>query len=153
MILTNEQIEQLLTILKTALGELYNKDKELIDRAVNERDLAFRLGLHMNPMLQINEQLKNLDLDIDYNKNGDEPKRTPRRPKGAVPDLIIHKRGNNISNTLVVEIKGWWNKQERKDDFIKLEDFTHQDGEYKYGLGVFVELGKDNFSMENLKGY
>lgn len=153
MILNNEQIEQLMTILKTALGELYKKDKELIDRSVNERDLAFRLGLHMNPLLQANEQLKTLDLDIDYNKNGEKPKRTPRRPKGAVPDLIIHKRGNNNTNTLVVEIKGWWNKQSRQDDFIKLEDFIHQEGEYKYGLGAFAELGKDNFSLENLKGY
>lgn len=153
MILTNEQIEQLMTILKTALDELYNKDKELIDRGVNERDIAFRLGLHLNPLLQDIEHLKTLDLDIDYNKNGVNPKRTPRRPKGAVPDLIIHKRGNNDLNTLVIEIKGWWNKQPRQDDFIKLEDFTHQDGEYKYGLGVFVELGKDNFSIEILKGY
>lgn len=153
MILSNVQIEEIITILKTALTELYARDKELIDRAVNERDLAFRLGLHMNPLLQANEQLKIWDLDIDYNKNGDGPKRTPRRPKGAVPDLIMHKRGNNNSNNLVVEIKGWWNRQAREEDFIKLEDFTHQEGEYKYGLGVFVELGKDNFILEIIKGY
>lgn len=153
MILSNGQIEEIITILKTALTELYKRDKELIDRAVNERALAFCLGLHMNPLLQANEKLKIWNLDIEYNKNGDKPKRTPRRPKGAVPDLIMHKRGNNNSNYLVIEIKGWWNSKSREEDFIKLEDFTHQEGEFKYGLGVFVELGEDNFTIEILKGY
>jgi hypothetical protein len=32
------------------------------------------------------------------------------------------------------------NNEDRIFDQIKLEDFTHQDGEYKYGLGVFLDF-------------
>jgi len=53
-----------------------------------------------------------------------------------------------IADILVVEIKGWWNTTSRDDDYIKLEDFTDQRGEYKYGLGVFLELNQDNCEPE-----
>ena len=89
------------------------------------------------------EWLRTLRVDVEYNKNGIDTKRTLRRPNGVRPDVIIHARGHNQLNVLVVEIKGWWNGQPREDDIIKLEDLTNQQEEYKYGLGVFLDLGKN----------
>ena len=35
---------------------------------------------------------------MEYNKNGLNPKRTPRKPDGTRPDLIVHTRNSNEFN-------------------------------------------------------
>lgn len=142
MTLTHEQIQQFKEIIDKCIQLLYQHDNNLIQRRGMERSISFRLALYLNDAIGGIEWLQGLNLDMEYNKNRVNPKRTPRRPKGVQPDLIIHKRGNNDANNLVVEIKGWWNDEPRSIDRIKLEDFTHQEGEYRYGLGVFLDINK-----------
>ncbi|MBD2703417.1 hypothetical protein IC229_22425 [Spirosoma sp. BT702] len=153
MILDKEQIQTLKEIIKSCLLILYQNDNELIRRKGLEQSIAFRFAVYLNEAITKVDWLNGLQLDAEYNKNGVSPKRTPRRPKGVRPDLIIHSRGNNNENILVIEIKGWWNSEPREIDFIKLEDFTHQEGEYKYGLGVFLELLPENCIPEYYVGY
>jgi hypothetical protein len=155
MFLTEEQSESLKRVISKSIRRLYIDDIDLIERKGMEQSIAFRFTLYLNEALQTVKWVNDLQLDIDieYNKNGLAPKRTPRRPKGTRPDVIIHKRGNNESNLLIIEIKGWWNQESREIDIIKLEDFTHQDGEYKYGLGVFLELNINNCIPVYFCGY
>ena len=153
MKLSRKQIEQLKREIIDCITRLYCNDLELITRGGMEQSAAFRFAIYLNDSIKRIEWLNDLQIDIEYNKNGLEPKRIPRRQNGVKPDLIIHSRGNNNKNVLVVEIKGWWNEESRDADKIKLEDFTHQDGEYKYGLGVFLELGKDGCNPEYFVGY
>lgn len=153
MILSQQQIEQLQGIITNSLENLYRIDSNLIERGGMEQSVAFRFAIYLNDFIREIDWLNELQLDIEYNKNGLNPKRTPRRPNGVRPDLIIHSRGDNDANTLIVEIKGWWNGESREVDRIKLEDFTHQDGEYKYGLGVFLELGRDNCEPQYYRNY
>ncbi|TYZ06174.1 hypothetical protein FY528_19305 [Hymenobacter lutimineralis] len=120
---------------------MYQNDAELIRRTGMEQAVSFRFGIYLLRQCQQLDWLRQRDFDMEYNKNGLYPKRTPRRPNGVRPDLIIHTRNSNDSNILVIEIKGWWNPESRDNDRIKLEDFVHQDGEYKYGLGVFLDVG------------
>ena len=133
MILTEEQITQLEEIIQNSLVNLYQNDIELIQRGGMEQAVSFRFGLYLHGQCQQIEWLRHSDFDMEYNKNGLNPKRIPNRPKGVRPDLIIHTRNSNEENILIVEIKGWWNTQSRKNDRIKIEDFVHQEGEYKYG--------------------
>ena len=63
--------------------------------------------------------------------------------EGVRPDLLIHKRGDNTKNLLVVEFKGWWNKSKNRDE-DKLKSLTSPCDEYHYLLGAFVRLGKEN---------
>ncbi|MCT4192501.1 hypothetical protein HZP52_00640 [Elizabethkingia anophelis] len=155
MILTEEQCNDLKRIVSESITRLYTKDPTLIKRKGMEQSAAFRFALYLNKaFLTLNSiDKRELHLDIEYNKNGLIPKRTPRRPNGTRPDLIIHKRDSNEFNLLIVEIKGAWNKQPREKDIIKLQDFTHQEGEYKYGLGVFLELNPNNCTPVYYRGY
>jgi hypothetical protein len=143
MTLTQEQKQALKDIIDTTIARLYERDGDLIQREGLERSIAFRMAVYLNNLFVNSDWLRGLDFDMEYNKNGLNTKRIPRRPNGVQPDIILHRRRSNEENVLVVEIKGWWNNASRDDDRIKLEDFTHQDGEYKYGLGVFLDFGKE----------
>jgi hypothetical protein len=151
--LTLQQIEQLQGIITNCLGLLYQNDNSLETKGGMELSVSLRLALYLQEAIKNIEWLNGLNIDIEYNKNGMNPKKTPRSPNGARPDLIIHSRGNNDANVLTVEIKGWWNGESREIDIIKLEDFTHQEGEYKYGLGVFLELKQAGYQPQYIKDY
>ena len=153
MTLTQAQIQQLQGIIKGCIGQLYQDDNPLVIRGGMEWSVSFRLGLYLHEAIKGIDWLNGLQIDVEYNKNGMNPKRTPRRPNGVRPDLIIHSRGNNDANILTVEIKGWWNSESREVDIIKLEDFTSQEGEYKYGLGVFLEFNKADCEPQYFKDY
>lgn len=155
MILTEEQCNDLKRIVSESVTRLYTEDRTLIERRGMEQSAAFRFALYLNEaFLTLNSiDRSELHLDIEYNKNGLSPKRTLRRLNGTRPDLIIHKRDSNEFNLLIVEIKGAWNRQPREDDIIKLEDFTNQEGEYKYGLGVFLELKPNNCTPVYYRNY
>ena len=153
MKLNEDQIEILRQKVNSVLGKIYELDHTLIQSGGQERSLSFRFGLYFNQEIKSIEWLNTLDIDLEYNKNGMEPKRIPRRPNGVVPDFIFHQRGNNENNVLVIEFKGWWSNDSRENDVIKLEDFVHQEGEYKYGLGFFIELNKNGAELTEFKDY
>ncbi|WP_176829754.1 hypothetical protein [Tenacibaculum sp. MAR_2009_124] len=131
------------------MERIYEEDASLVQKRGMERSLSFRFGLYFHELVNS----EGLHIDLEYNKNGDEPKRIPQRPHGVVPDFLFHSRGNNEQNTLVIEFKGWWNNDSRENDVIKLTDFVHQEGEYKYGLGILIEFNRDNFTLETFLDY
>jgi hypothetical protein len=153
MKLLPEQITQLREIIQISLDNLYQNDAELIQRGGMEQAVSFRFGTYLLGQCQQIEWLRHSHFDMEYNKNGLHPKRTPRRPNGVRPDLIVHTRNSNEHNILIVEIKGWWNNESRENDRIKLEDFIHQDGEYRYGYGVFLDLNQNECNPEYVIGY
>ena len=153
MRLDTNQVKILEEIISNALHRLYVQDIELVQRGGMERSLSFRFGLYFSELISEYIEFRALDIDLEYNKNGLEPKRTPRRPNGVRPDFILHKRQNNDQNILVIEFKGWWNDTAREIDQIKLEDFVSQDGEYKYGMGILVELNNDEFELTKYIDY
>ena len=148
MVLTQPQITELTTAINAALSRLYQRDGSLIERQVNERSVAFRFGLYFNETIRETSFYTDNDLtiDFDYNRNIGEVKRMEgfSRTHGVYPDIILHHRGFNDKNVLVIEFKGFWNNNngERRRDFHKLSEFTHpQRNDYQYGLGIFVDLG------------
>ncbi len=145
---------QLKTILDFAISEFYNKDRDLIIRRGMEQACVFRIGLYINNLLKEHNNLKNLDLDCEYNKCNFGSKTTPRFPKGTRPDLIIHERNlnpniSNDNNTFIIEFKGWWNKATQRD-IEKLEDFTDPYKGYHYQLGALVILTK-NYAQVSIR--
>ena len=153
MVLTQPQITELTTAINAALSRLYQRDGSLIERQVNERSVAFRFGLYFNETIRETSFYTDNDLtiDFDYNRNIGEVKRMEgfSRTHGVYPDIILHHRGFNDKNILVIEFKGFWNNNngERHRDYRKLVEFTHpQRNDYQYGFGVFVNLGQ---TLEN----
>ena len=148
----------LTTALKFAQLDLYNKDQYLIVRKtdlsneeihLSERSIVFRFALYLFNRLQ-NSELYYYDLDCEYNRNIDLEKKYHSNNGeilGCYPDIIIHKRGTNDDNLLVIEVKTWWNTNtEHNED--KLRDLTKQTSDYRYEYGLSITLGKDENAVK-----
>lgn len=148
----------LTTALKFAQLDLYNKDQYLIVRKtdlsneeihLSERSIVFRFALYLFNRLQ-NSDLYYYDLDCEYNRNIDLEKKYHSNNGeilGCYPDIIIHKRGTNDDNLLVIEVKTWWNTNTEHDE-DKLRDLTKQTSDYRYEYGLSITLGKDENAVK-----
>lgn len=139
------KIEELVSI---ALKAVYKYDKYLIDIMANERCIVFRFGYYFQTLLSMHRKYNEYDLDLEYNRDGEDSKKTPNHEKGIYPDVILHKRGNNNDNLLVMEFKGHWNNKGQEIDKNKIHDLMNHDGKYKYKNGYIVFLDKNDFSAD-----
>lgn len=119
-----------------ALYKMYRNDSSLIENKCCERSIVFRLGLYLAEYLRG----RGLDVDCEYNKEGENPKSLPQQ-KHNFPDLIVHKRACSESNLLIVEVKTFNNSKTKglEQDRGKLIGFT-QDERYRYKWGVHVYI-------------
>ena len=150
------------TAISDALDILYSKDKYLIshkpfytsnenDIHVSERGIVFRFGIYFQEIFNQSHLLLNYNIDTEYNRNFDKPKTLPNTPwedgHGAYPDLIVHERGSNNSNLLIIEFKTWWSDPYTIDlDRTKLKAFKEPPYNYKYAL--LVVLNKTEPTLE-----
>jgi hypothetical protein len=124
-----------------AVGSLLDWDTYLLKVDANERSISHRLAIYLE------REFPDFDVDCEYNRDGIEPKQLPRpvlRPdsedtdaKTVFPDIIVHRRGTNGNNLLVVEIKKTSNGDGREHDRRKLRGYKSILG-YRYAL--FLEL-------------
>ncbi len=73
------------------------------------------------------------------NKHGENKKILPSRLKGIRPDIILHERENDENNILAIEFKKF-ETTNFESDYEKLKELTNPNGDYKYKLGVFIQL-------------
>ena len=148
-------------LIEKALDKLYKEDYNSLiclnhEKHVGERACVFRFGIYFNQILKREKQFKGYNLDYEYNRNYDDPK---RRNNGnlMIPDIILHKRGNNDNNIVVIEFKGWWSDvKSQKDDIDKLKELVDPYGKYKYQYGYSiilnnVEKGKGKYTITEVK--
>ena len=129
--------------VQSAIERVYENDRSLIIRDANERSIVFRFGVYLCEMLKTTV-FRDCDVDVEYNRNGYDPKRIPsRQSNGAVPDLIIHKRESNNYNILVLEFKTERNRnnQNQSEDKKKIEELTSTVGEYRFRYGATILIG------------
>lgn len=149
MTLDRKVIEQKVNV---AIKNLFRYDEELLRREVNERSITHKLAEY----LQI--EFDRWNVDCEYNKNGDVKKELdgiknalneiPECAKHiktdrVFPDIIVHLRGENTSNILVIEVKKRLNPNNSICDEKKLEFFT-QKGQYHYSYGLFIKFNGTN---------
>lgn len=145
--------EELKMQIAETLKMLYIKQLDLIQREANEVCIAAYFWFYFNELY--GELYSNMNIDMEYNKCGADPKRyyilTGEEKNKAIPDMIIHKRLCNKNNFLFLEFKK--NKTNIDGDYRKLKVFTKQKYEgcnikpkyrYKYCHGISVILGKRN---------
>lgn len=144
MILTNNQIAEIKGAIASSLELVYEHDNHLININAHERTIVFWFGLYFLKIIENTSFSKDavLSIDVEYNRDKDKAKKLQgfNAPQRVIPDLILHHRGSNDRNIVVIEFKGHWNQLE--SDKEKLEKFTNQSGDYQYGLGAFIKLGK-----------
>lgn len=94
--------------IEAALKKLYELDDYLIKHDVHEQTISCRLAKYLEEEIreQGSDDIKDLNIDCEYNKDRDDIKRFPGQKKGSIrPDIIVHRRGNNDNNFLVIELK------------------------------------------------
>lgn len=148
MELFQNQINLLNVLIEQTLDHLYNNDLYLIQNEVHERTIVGRFVIYFQQLLD-NSEFNNLNLDIEYNKNHSDPKRTVNFPNGTYPDLILHKRGSNENNICIFEFKTWWNSH-TNGDLKKLKDFTRQTDNYRYGIGFSILLNLNRQTVQKV---
>lgn len=154
--ITKEQIE---TLISRALDQLYENDEYLVDNRpylkekngnhhVGERSIVFRLAHYMQNIMDSNPAFANYVLDCEYNRNGVHAKKLPSFRNGVYPDVIIHNRGNNDSNLLIMEVKTYWN-DDNAQDVHKIREFTDPSGEYHFlfGVSIIIEQCRKNVQI------
>ena len=139
--------ELLIKLLKEGVAECYKKDNLLIERSMEQASVA-RIFYYLQSLINTDGRfsfLREYNLDCEFNKNGQHIKATPHYENGTRPDMILHERGTNNHNLLIVEFKSDNGSREisgTSNDLIKLKDFTSP-GIYNYQLGVFIKLLKE----------
>lgn len=153
--------EKLDSCISKALYDLYKYDSYLVSSAnghVAERSIMFRLGVYLDKYLCEDDILKSYDFDAEYNKNEGDLKRMNNYPNGVQPDLIIHKRGSNEYNLLVIECKGHWSTRNSiSDDNNKLRGYLKSPYYYRFALQLIfgkkqpelIWIDKEKSSQKN----
>lgn len=138
---------ELFKLVNNALKRVYKHHEYLIKNQVHERSIVFWFGVYFYELLQHKEkEYAEFNLDFEYNKNHSNPKKTENFPDGTYPDILLHKRGSNEHNLLIIEFKTWWSPDNSRD-LMKLKDFTRPDGKYKYKCGLSIIFGKDKATI------
>ena len=150
---TLEQIQQK---VKYSLRQLWNNDRYLLDVDANERSITHRLAIYLE------KEFRDLDVDCEYNREQDKPKTyndivnqinedgikaDDTEAKTAFPDIIVHKRGNNHNNLLVIEVKKLNGHSTLIDstDEKKLRAFLNSNQlNYEFGLALQIPVGGGN---------
>lgn len=136
--------EQVDLRINRAIRRFKDKHYKLLDVCANERSLTHKLA----ECLQV--EFKEYDVDCEYNRRGTDVKRLERLlfrgapsddldARTVYPDIIVHQRGEDENNLLVIEAK-----KSGVDDTIdreKLYDFTHDSQfMYRYAAQIIFEF-------------
>jgi hypothetical protein len=128
--------------VRRALKNLFARDNELLERNVAERAIAAKLAGYLA------QRFRRHDVDVEYNRHGIDPKdvdlpRSCRDRKNAliVPDIIVHRRGTDTENLLVIEIKKGTNRESRDCDRAKIIAMKRELG-YQHGALIVLPAGE-----------
>jgi len=134
---------EILRKVRNALKDFFQEEQSLLDVNASERSISHKFAEYLQ------KQFHNLDVDCEYNRHGSDIKRLkyylPKQTevdkleaKTIFPDIVVHKRGNDKNNTVVIEIKKSNSGQDHTADIQKLKAFTGS--QYKYKLGIFLVI-------------
>jgi hypothetical protein len=153
--------------LNFAIKKLIANDSFLLKHDVSERAITYKLALYLTPLFP------GYDVDCEYNRNieVDSGKKYIRILKDIAdgygllhkdekdeefvyrdvyPDIIIHKRGHNKDNLLIIEMKKSSSNISCEYDIEKLKRYTSPEDEnvLNYSFGAFVYIGVKNEMRE-----
>ncbi len=96
--------------LNHAISEVVRLDSLLLEYNLSERCIAARLAIYLQAAIP------EYSVDVEYNRHGRSPKalalpeecanyRTRNGEPLVIPDVIVHERGSDDANILVLELK------------------------------------------------
>ncbi|MCW3132414.1 MAG: hypothetical protein N2V73_06840 [Candidatus Methanospirare jalkutatii] len=140
------------TLIEEALKELIRRDKDLIHRKVREECINHRLACYLEQFLSEYKCRIKYSVDLEYNKNYNDPKRIQiddknKNTKAIRPDIIIHERENNNNNLIAFEIKKNYTDSY---DLKKIRGLFRSPYNYKYGCLISYLPGKNYIKVKLL---
>ena len=99
---------QVRSCLEQGIRALVLNDVYLLENDLHERTITHKLAEYLQPLFP------GWNVDCEYNRDGHEPKRVRLRPipeqggdegSNVFPDIIVHRRGDNDHNLLIIEAK------------------------------------------------
>jgi len=158
-------------ILISCIEELFTKDAILIKNDVSERAITHKLAEYLQqrfPEYNVDcEYNRNLEQGARHPKTilmlKEQSVRKLKEIAGqteatlinseedfkevtAYPDIIVHRRGVNSRNLLIIEVKKSNSRIDIDYDRMKLSAFTDPMQDYNFNLGVLVVLKMENFN-------
>ena len=136
--------------LINALEKLLEKDGYLLKVKANERSITHKVGLYLA------SEFLSFDVDCEYNRDGVSSKELISLANEKItadsteavtvyPDIIIHQRGANKKNLLVIEAKKSNSSVKDEVDLNKLKAFKR---DLKYKFAAFVKFNLSDRSFE-----
>jgi hypothetical protein len=128
--------------LGVALARLISEDAYLLEIDAGERTVCARLAMYLQDVFP------DAHVDVEYNRHEAATKRLENIGRcgssaaRVYPDIIVHRRGNDDGNLLVIEAKLSTNGTSRDCDRAKLEGFVEEYG-YRYALLLDLPAGRD----------
>ena len=127
--------------LDAALQKLVTSDAYLLTHNLGERCISSRLAMYLQ------DEFPEHSADAEYNRAGDVPKRLDLAEDCAnyqdedgqslvVPDIIVHTRGAEGPNILVLEVKKTSNPSPRDCDTARIRAFRAYPG---YDFAALIE--------------
>jgi hypothetical protein len=95
------------------------------NRDIHEQALAHRLAFH----LENSGSFVGYHIDCEYNRHGDDPKTDDQGLKFR-PDIVVHIRGNDEDNLVMIETKKFNDPEEEIQ--TTLENLKVRSKEYNY---------------------
>jgi hypothetical protein len=147
---------ELFKIVKNAFDSFLNRHSALLDVNASERSMTHKLAEALQ------EVFPKRNVDCEYNRHRDLPKTIRACQDKSVragdldattvyPDIVVHTRGSDENNLLVIEVKKSSACRGSDWDTKKLKEFT--DGEFHYQVGLFVEIDVEGQTVSKVKCY
>jgi len=133
-------MKNLIELVKDAMKALYEEESILFKNNVSERCLVYNFAKQFVKLLNSREY-EQLNVDLEYNRNCNGMK-TIGNQLTSYPDLVLHKRGSNIDNKMVIEFKKWNNQTKLNNDREKLKCFKI---EYGYEICMLIIFDEENY--------
>ena len=160
-----KEIEELENKINKTIKIFYKHDFFLIKKNVNERSMTHKLAeylqlefpeYHVDCEYNMMKKESNMNGEDYISKKLDLPKKETdsydTKATTVYPDIIIHRRGNNKNNLLVIEAKKEKSDENKGEfDIIKINAYIDELG-YKHG--IFLKLYKNpNETLKRLDWY
>ncbi|HJV81342.1 hypothetical protein [Noviherbaspirillum sp.] len=140
--------ESVRAAVNAALGELIKVDDHLLHVDCSERSITHQLAVHLS------KHFPGYHVDCEYNRDGFNVKKLQLAEREVpvaddaldavtvFPDVIVHIRGTQEKNLLVVEVKKASSMVSHEYDIEKLKAFKEQLG-YAYAVHIVVGYSRD----------
>ncbi|WP_149359321.1 hypothetical protein [Lolliginicoccus suaedae] len=132
--------QHLRELLACAVRETYDEDRHLIEADIREEAVVFRIAHRLADWIERPGSLRHVDVEYDrrYLDGQQRPKYEVTGDSHVTPDLIVHTRGVDTQNLLVVEAKKVQPIGDRLTESVEeLQDFR---SELNYASAVLLVL-------------